>query len=94
MRYPIKVALLSLGVILGYGSAFAHMHGCRGHHESWEQHVARVCVEAANHGTRGERALREIDSRRGDFLAPDPPDPPGAFQDRPPGPPPPQPPHP
>ena len=30
-RYRIKIVLLSLGVVLGYGSAFAYARHCREH---------------------------------------------------------------
>lgn len=31
LRYRLKIVLLSLGVVLGYGSAFAHLAWHRGH---------------------------------------------------------------
>jgi hypothetical protein len=41
-RFPLRVVLLALGVLFGYGSAFAHMghhHGCHGHaHSACHQH--------------------------------------------------------
>lgn len=41
LRHRLKIALLGLGVLLGYGSAFAHFHRGRGHAGScvrdWER---------------------------------------------------------
>jgi hypothetical protein len=34
MRYRLKVTLLTLGVVLGYGSAFAHF-AWHHHHPGW-----------------------------------------------------------
>jgi|GEM_PF-1364273 len=47
MRRNVKILVLGLGVLLGYGSAFAGMCAHRQSRESLERHVARVCVEAA-----------------------------------------------
>jgi hypothetical protein len=48
MRRRILIALFALGAIGGYGSALmgasCHAHARRA---AWEQHVAKVCVEAA-----------------------------------------------
>ena len=38
-RYNIRIALLGLGVVLGYGSAIAHLAYHRGHdhHHRWHE---------------------------------------------------------
>jgi hypothetical protein len=48
MRRKIKIALLTLGMIGGFSSGIASLK-CRaqGRREAFEQHVARVCVDAA-----------------------------------------------
>ncbi len=48
MRRKIKIALLTIGMIGGFASGAASMR-CRGEwrRESFEQRVARVCVDAA-----------------------------------------------
>lgn len=54
-RRKIAIVLFSLGTVAGYGSAFCH--GARCHRErqrSFEQHVARVCTDAAHAAQRGE----------------------------------------
>ena len=55
MRRRILIALLALGTVGGYGMGFATMR-CRAHsrREAFEQHVAKVCVDAA----RGEQGRR------------------------------------
>jgi hypothetical protein len=54
MRQSIRITLLALGTVLGYGSAIYGMryHRCR--REAFEQHVADVCVGAANRAKAGE----------------------------------------
>jgi hypothetical protein len=47
MRRNLKILVLAVGVVLGYGSAFAGMCAHRHRREAFERHVARVCVEAA-----------------------------------------------
>lgn len=47
MRRDVKLLLLGLGVVLGYGSGFAGLCAHRHRREAFERHVARVCVEAA-----------------------------------------------
>jgi hypothetical protein len=47
MRRNVKILVLGLGVVLGYGSGFAGLCAHRHRREAFEQHVARVCVEAA-----------------------------------------------
>jgi hypothetical protein len=51
MRRDLRIALLSAGVVLGFGAGF---HGLRmrawGHHLAWERHFAATCAEAARTG--------------------------------------------
>ena len=51
MNRRLKMFLLALGVIGGYGSGFAHMHQCREWRERHRQQVmsefAKTCVDAA-----------------------------------------------
>jgi hypothetical protein len=51
MRRKIAIVLLSLGTVVGYASGFCSL---RAHHrmrqQAFEQRVARVCVDAAQHG--------------------------------------------
>lgn len=48
IRRKILIAVLGLGTVLGYAGGFASMRGCGRHRrETFEQRVARVCVEAA-----------------------------------------------
>lgn len=49
MRRKIKITLLSLGVVLGYGLGIAHIVHHRGRH--WEQ---RACLHDCMEGCRGE----------------------------------------
>jgi hypothetical protein len=48
MRRDLRIALLSAGVVLGFGSGF---HALRTRHLerrlAWERHVAGLCVDAA-----------------------------------------------
>ncbi|MEP7124456.1 MAG: hypothetical protein ABJE95_26245 [Byssovorax sp.] len=48
MKRRLLIALLALGTVGGYGSAFAGMR-CHAHarRAAMERHVAHVCVEAA-----------------------------------------------
>ena len=57
MRRRGLMALLALGVVVGYGSGFAHL-ACARHR--WEDHrqqmmgeFARTCIEAAHAGQSG-----------------------------------------
>jgi hypothetical protein len=43
-RFDIRIALLGLGVLLGYGSAIAHW--THGHHHRWHERHDR-CEERA-----------------------------------------------
>jgi hypothetical protein len=49
MRRKIKIALLSLGVVLGYGLGIGHIVRHRGEH--WER---RACMHDCMEGCRGE----------------------------------------
>ena len=57
MRRKIKIVLLTLGMLGGFASGVASMK-CRAQwrRESFEQHVARVCVDAAR--ASGEEAQK------------------------------------
>lgn len=48
MRRKALIVLLALGTLGGYASGFASLRACHNQRrESFEQHVARVCVDAA-----------------------------------------------
>ena len=50
IRRRFAIALLALGTVAGYGSALCSWsHHRRARHDAFEQHVARVCVDAARH---------------------------------------------
>jgi hypothetical protein len=53
MKRRILIAVLALGTVGGFGMGFASMR-CNARHRraAFEQHVAKVCVDAA----RGEQA--------------------------------------
>ena len=54
IRRKIAIALLALGTVAGYGSAFCHGAHChRARQRALEEHVARVCVDAARNASRG-----------------------------------------
>jgi len=55
MRRSIRITLLALGTVLGYGFAFQSMRHHRYHRDAWEHHVADVCVRAAD-SAKGEKA--------------------------------------
>ena len=56
MRRKIVIALLTLGTIGGYASGFASMRACNNHRrEAFEQHVAKVCVDAARTSDQSAR---------------------------------------
>jgi hypothetical protein len=66
MRF-VKIPLLALGVVLGYGFAFHSMRDHRQHRDHWEHHIADVCVGAARDAVRGsavktDKAPRETPS--------------------------------
>jgi hypothetical protein len=48
MRFRLRIALLALGTVLGYGFAVHSMRHHRSHREAFERHVAEVCIGAAN----------------------------------------------
>jgi hypothetical protein len=48
MRYRLRIAVLALGTVLGYGFAVHSMRHHRYHREAFERHVAEVCLGAAN----------------------------------------------
>jgi hypothetical protein len=52
MRRRIAIVLLAIGTVGGFASGFASLHHCRTHRKAWEQHVAQVCVDAAQ-GKKG-----------------------------------------
>ncbi len=54
-RRPFLMALLAVGTIAGYASGFVSMH-CHSacHRASFEQHVADVCVAAADRAKAGK----------------------------------------
>jgi hypothetical protein len=48
MKRKILIAILALGTVGGYAAGFASMGRCgRARRESFERHVAKVCVDAA-----------------------------------------------
>lgn len=48
MRRKLLIAVLALGTVGGYAAGFASMRRCHSHRQaSFEQHVAKVCVDAA-----------------------------------------------
>ncbi len=54
MKRRILIALLALGTVGGYGSAFAcARHHARERHDAFERHVADLCVGAAERAARG-----------------------------------------
>ena len=55
-RRPFLMALLAVGTIAGYASGFASMHWhCHGDRRAaFEQHVADVCVAAADRAKAGK----------------------------------------
>lgn len=62
MRRPILVVLLTLGTIGGYAAGFAHLRCASSRQQAFEQHVAKVCVDAARSdrdpGWRGDPSPR------------------------------------
>jgi hypothetical protein len=53
IRKKFLVVLLTLGTVGGYALGFAGL-GCRAHarRQAFEEHVARVCVDAARSASR------------------------------------------
>jgi hypothetical protein len=58
MRHSIRIPLLAIGAVLGYGFAFHSMSHHRHHRDAWERHVADVCVGAAQN-VKGEQGKTE-----------------------------------
>jgi hypothetical protein len=57
MRRKALIVLLALGTIGGYAAGFASMRNCKNHRrDAFEQHVARVCVDAARQSDATTRA--------------------------------------
>lgn len=57
MRYRLRIALLAMGTVAGFTAGFESLL-CRHHAErraAFERHVARVCIDAADHHRRGPR---------------------------------------
>jgi hypothetical protein len=51
MPRDLRIALLTLGVVAGFGSGVhALRHRAWERHRSWERHMAAVCVEAGKSG--------------------------------------------
>ena len=48
MRRKLLIAVLALGTVGGYAAGFASLRHCRdARRQTFEQHVAQVCVDAA-----------------------------------------------
>ncbi|MEZ4296795.1 MAG: hypothetical protein R3B70_17645 [Polyangiaceae bacterium] len=57
MRRKALIALLALGTVGGYAAGFASMRHCRTQRrDAFEQHVAKVCVNAARESDAAARA--------------------------------------
>jgi len=58
MRRDLRIALLSAGVVVGFGSGF---HALRMRHWerrlAWERHMAGLCVDAARGAPRPPSSL-------------------------------------
>jgi len=54
MRGSLRIPLLAIGTVLGYGFAFHAMHHRRNERGAWERHIADVCVGAARKGDKGD----------------------------------------
>jgi hypothetical protein len=51
MRRDLRIALLSVGVVLGFGAGFHALRMRAWQHQlAWERHLAATCVEAARNG--------------------------------------------
>ncbi|MFO0592201.1 MAG: hypothetical protein U0441_31950 [Polyangiaceae bacterium] len=56
MRRRLLIALLALGTVGGYASGFASLRHCQSQRrEAFEQHVAKVCVDAARESDQSTR---------------------------------------
>ena len=56
MRRPILVVLLSIGTLGGFASGLASLHRMHEGRESWERHVAQICVDAARGRREGAKS--------------------------------------
>jgi hypothetical protein len=65
----IRIALLALGTVLGYGLGIHAMHRSAYRHEAFERHVAEVCVGAAN-SLKGDKAAPKVEPQTGEPAAP------------------------
>lgn len=68
MRRKIVIVLLSLGTILGYAHGFRSLRhgGChRERRQSFEQHVAALCVDAAKRGDATQAGAPPDENDRG-----------------------------
>ncbi len=62
MRRKLLIAVLALGTVGGYAAGFASMRRCHSHRQaSFEQHVAKVCVDAAR---KSDAAASARDAQR------------------------------
>jgi hypothetical protein len=65
MKRKILIALLAMGTIGGYASGFASMKGqCHSRHDSFERHVADLCVGAAKRADASTHATTVADPTR------------------------------
>lgn len=61
-RRKIAIALLALGTVAGYASGFASLRHCNSSRRArFEQHVAKVCVDAAKRAEKGNAAPTDED---------------------------------
>jgi hypothetical protein len=59
MRRRLLIGLLALGTVGGYGMGFASMRcHARERHARFEEHLAKVCTDAARDGERRGRPER------------------------------------
>jgi hypothetical protein len=65
MKRKALIALLALGTVGGYAAGFASM-SCRAKHRraAFEDHVADVCVRAAQRAEAGEAPVAEEPAER------------------------------
>ena len=60
MRRKLLIAVLALGTVGGYAAGFASMRRCNSHRQaSFEQHVAKVCVDAARKSDAAASSARD-----------------------------------
>jgi len=78
MRRYLLIALLSLGVVGGYGAGIARMAGyggcgdgsCETGRDRFEKHVARLCVDAARAAERDDATRAAATAARAARTAP------------------------